>query len=245
MPMANVFEKIAFNLGIPVSGQTIMYIVIGVIVVILSALILIILRRRKFKKVTDINLTDINLTNAVEGSDKPAENSYEPIVKRIKQVKKKYRSILFFTSSGAESLPVTIPVNVAMGLAKNKKLCLLIDLDLKRDAVAKAFGIDANQSSLRAKAIQTEIENLWVWPSHYFSLTKHMNIAEIVEKAEERFDFILINAPALLRSPDYKQITLAARTAFICGNNASTDMKKLTELMKSLDCRIIGRIKIP
>jgi Mrp family chromosome partitioning ATPase len=237
--MVNIFEKTAFRLGIPVSGQTIMYSVIGVIVVILSALFLIILRRRKFKKATNISLTD-----AGQGGDKPAESSYEPIVKRIRQVKRKYRSILF-ASAEAESLPVTIPVNVAMRLAKSKKLCLLIDLDLKRDAVAKAFGLDANQSSLRAKAIQTEIENLWVWPSHYFSQTKHMNVIEIVEKAEDRFDFILINAPALLRSPDYKQITLAARTAFICGNNASTDMEKLTELMKSLDCTIIGRIQIP
>lgn len=239
MPMVDILEKIAFRLGIPVSGQTIMYVVIGVIVVILSALVLIILRRRKFKKVTNITLAD-----AGESGDKPAEGSYESIVKRIRQVKRKYKSILF-TSTEPESLPVTIPVNVAMGLAKSKKLCLLIDLDLKRDAVAKAFGLDADQSSLRAKAIQTEIENLWVWPGHYFSQSKHMNVAEIVEKAEDRFDFILINAPALLRSPDYKQIILAARAAFIYGNNASTDMKKLTELMKSLDCTIIGRIQNP
>jgi hypothetical protein len=236
--MVDILDRISLRLGIHVSGQTMMYVIVGVTVIILFALILIILRRRKFKKVINVSPKDSG-----EGGDKLAEGNYESIIKRI-QAKKKYRSILF-TSTEAEALPVTIPVNVAMGLAKNKKLCLLIDLDLKRDAVAKAFGLDADQSSLRAKAVQTEIENLWVWPGHYFSQSKQMNVTEIVEKAEDRFDFILINAPALVRGPDYKQIILAARAAFICGKNASPDMKKLTELMKSLDCTIIGRIQVP
>ena len=215
-----------------------MYFVAGVIAIILFVLILIILRRRKFKKVINVNLT-----NDKEGGDKRSEDNYEPIIKRIKRVKKKYKSILF-TSIEAGALPVTIPVNVAIGLAKNKKRCLLIDLDLKRDAIAKVFGLDAEQSGLRAKAVQTEIENLWVWPGHNFSQSKQMNVTEIVEKAEDKFDFILINAPSLVSSPDRKQIISAARAAFICAKNTS-EMKKLTELIKPLDCTIIGHIQIP
>lgn len=236
--MVDILKRILLKLGISQHQEIILYIAAGVIVFILFVLVLIILRRRKFKKVIKVSPAD-----GGEGNDKLAEGNYESIIKRI-QAKKKYRSILF-TSTEAEALPVTIPVNVAMGLAKSKKLCLLIDLDLKRDAVAKAFGLDAKQSSLRAKAVQTEIENLWVWPSHYFSQSKQMNVTEIVEKAEDRFDFILINAPALVRGPDYKQIILATRAAFICGKNTSPDMKKLTELMKSLDCTIIGHIQVP
>jgi hypothetical protein len=235
--MGNILKRILLKLGISQNQGVILCIVAGVIAIVVFVLILTILKRRKFKKVINVTLTDDK-----EGGDKPAEGSYEPIVKRIRQVKRKYRSILF-TSTEAEALPVTIPVNVAMGLAKSKKLCLLIDLDLKRDAVAKAFGLDAEQSSLRAKAVQTEIENLWVWPGHYFSQSKQMNVTEIVEKAEDRFDFILINAPALVRGPDYRQIILAARAAFICTKNAS-ETKKLTELMKPLDCTIIGHIQI-
>ena len=235
--MGNILKRILLKLGISQNQGVILCIVAGVIVIILFMLTLIILRRRKFKKVINVNLTD-----GGEGGDKPAEGSYEPIVKRIRQVKRKYRSILF-TSTEAEALPVTIPVNVAMRLAKSKKLCLLIDLDLKRDAVAKAFGLDAEQSSLRAKAVQTEIENLWVWPGHYFSQSRQMNVTGIVEKAEDSFDFILINAPSLVSSPDRKQIILAARAAFICTKNTS-EMKKLAELIKPLDCTIIGHIQI-
>ncbi|MFA5252006.1 MAG: hypothetical protein WC454_05410 [Phycisphaerae bacterium] len=235
--MIDTLKKILIRLGINTKGEAIMYLVAGVVVIILFVLVLKLLRRKRFKKAINVNLTAGD-----QGGDKPAEDSYEPIIKRIKQVKRKCRSILF-TSTETEALPVTIPVNVAIGLAKSKKLCLLIDLDLKRDAVAKAFGLDAEQSSLHAKAVQTEIENLWVWPSHYFSQSRHMNVAEIVEKAE-RFDFILINAPALTRSPDCRQIISAAQAAFIYAKNAS-ESDNLAKLIKSKDCTIIGRIQTP
>lgn len=241
--MIDILEKILFKLGIIVKRQTIMYSVTGAIIIILSMLILIILRRRKYKKVINVNLS----TDKEDG-DEQAEKTYTSIIKRIKRVKRKYKSILF-TSIEVGALPVTLPVNVAIGLAKEKKRCLLVDLDLRRDAVAKVFGLDAKQSGLRAKSVQTEIENLWVWPGHNFSLLKHMNIIEIVEKAldkrsPEKFDLILINAPSVVGSPDCKQIISSARAAFICTKDKS-ERKKLTELIKPLYCTIIGHIQIP
>jgi hypothetical protein len=245
--MADILDKILFELGISVSSQTaqtIVYAVAGVILVIFFALILIILRRRKYKKVINISLPDDK-----EGGDEQTEKIYKSIIQRIKRVKRKYKSILF-ASADVGTLPVTVPVNVAIGLAKEKKRCLLIDLDLRRDAVAKVFGLDAEHGGLRAKAVQTEIENLWVWPGHTFSKLKQMNVIEIVEKAldrksPEKFDFILINAPSIVSSPDRKQIISSARAAFICAKNGSSDMKKLTDLMKPLDCTIIGCLHLP
>jgi Mrp family chromosome partitioning ATPase len=241
--MGNILKRILLKLGISQNQGVILCVVAGVIAIVVFVLILIILRRRKFKKVINVNLTDDK-----EGGDEQSKDNYEPIIKRIKRVKKKYKSILF-TSIETGALPVTIPVNVAIGLAKNKKRCLLIDLDLRRDAVAKVFGLAAEQGGLRAKAVQTEIENLWVWPGHNFSQLKQMNVTEIVEKALDKksldkFDFVLINAPSLVSSPDRKQIISAARAAFICTKDTS-ETKKLTELIKPLDCTIIGRIQVP
>lgn len=241
--MVDILERISFKLGIPARGQTILYIIVGVIVFILIALVLIILKRRKYKKVVDVSLTVDK-----EGGSEKAEGTYKSIIKRIKRVKKKYKSILF-TSIEAEALPVTLPVNVAIGLAKEKSRCLLIDLDLRRDAVAKVFGFDAEQGGLRAKAVQTEIENLWVWPSHNFTKLRQMNIMGIVERAldrksQDRFDLILINAPSVVNSPDRKQIISAAEAAFICTKDKS-ERNKLVELIKPLYCTIIGHIQIP
>jgi hypothetical protein len=216
--------------------SVILCIVAGIIVIVVFALILIILRRRKFKKSVIINLSD-----GGEHSAEQLEESYKLITKRIKRAGRKYRSILF-ASVEPEALPVTIPTNTAISLAKSKKRCFLIDLDLGRDAVAKAFGLDAQENGLRPKAVQTEFENLWVLPGRHFTQSKQMNIKAIVEKALDRFDFTLINAPSLADSPDRRQIISTAQAAFICTKDAS-DISKLAELIEPSECVIIGYIQ--
>ena len=210
----------------------------GAIAIVVFVLVLILLKRRKSKKAISSNLT-----HGKDTLDIRSEEDYELITARIIRVRKKYKSILF-ASIGPASLPVTIPVNVAIGLAKNKKRCLLIDLDLRRDAIAKALDLDNNKEGLQPKVLRTEFENLWVWPGHNFTQLKQMNIMEIVQKASDRFDFILMNAPSLLSSPDRRQIISAAEAAFIC-TKSSSEAARLAELIKPSDCAVIGNIQIP
>lgn len=205
--------------------------------VVAFILILRILKKRRLKKCITVNL-DVSDTPPTQ---KTQEN-YDIIVRRIKQMPKKCKSVLF-ASSELTALPVTIPVNTAVGLAKGKKSCLLIDLDLDRDAVAKVFEINIAENDVRPKAIKTEFENLWVWPACYFARLKHMNVSEIVQKALEKFDTIVINAPALAASCDRRQIISAADAAFICTKGTS-DTAELARLMKELDCTVIGRVQI-
>ncbi len=207
---------------------------VGIVALIL---ILRILKKRRLKKVITVNLDD----SEAPLTQKTLED-YDIIVRRIKQAGKKCESILFASSESA-ALPVTVPVNTAVGLAKGKKSCLLIDLDLDRDAVARVFELDIEESDVRPRAIQTEFENLWVWPACYFARLKHMNVKEIVQKALGKFDTVLINAPALATSCDRRQIISAADAAFICAKGTS-DIAELSRLMEEMDCRVIGHIQI-
>ena len=217
--------------------QLIPCIAAGLIVIVVFAIILIVLRKRRFKKAVSINLSD-----GGERSAEQLEESYKLITRRIKRVGKKYKSILF-ASVESDALPITIPINTAIGLAKSKKRCFLIDLDLGRDAIANAFELDAEENSLRPKAIETKFENLWVLPGRHFTQSKQMNIKAIVEQALDRFDFILINAPSLVSSPDRRQIASAVQAAFICTKDSS-GAGKLDELIKMSDCMVIGHIQI-
>ena len=236
--MYNIFEKITLPKWETFKDPRLfLSVAAGVIAVVVIILILIVLRRRKSKKPININFTD-----SKEGLGKKQEESYELVIKQVKRVKKKYKSILF-ASVEPESLPITILINTAIGLAKNEKRCLLIDVDLKRNAIAEAFGLGSNENSLRPKAVRTEFENLWVWPGHNFVRLKQMNIKTIVQKASEKFDFILINAPSLVSSPDRRQIISAAQAAFICTKNGD-QLTKLIELIKPSDCIVIGHIQI-
>lgn len=237
--MHNILNKMGFlKLEVLQSKWFIFGIAAGAIVIVVLVLALILLKRRKSKKAISSNLT-----GAKDTFDIRSEEDYELITARIIRVGKKYKSILF-ASVGPASLPVTIPVNVAIGLAKNKKRCLLIDLDLRRDAIAKALDLDNNKKGLQPKVLRTEFENLWVWPGHHFIQLKQMNIQEIVQKASDRFDFILMNAPYLVSSPDRRQIISAAEAAFICAKSSS-EAARLAELIKPSDCVVIGNIQIP
>ena len=237
--MGNFLDKIVLpKLEIFQNQWAILWIAAGVTAIVVLALVLMILRKRKSKRLSSINFADDK-----NRLDKWSEGNYEFITKRILRTKKKYKSILF-ASVNPGSLPITIPVNVAIELAKNKKSCLLIDLDLRRDAIAKAFELDIDKNSLRLKEIRTKFENLWVWPGYNFAQSKQMNIKLIVEKASDRFDFILMNAPSLVSSPDRRQIISTAQAAFICAKNGS-EATKLAELIKPSECVVIGNIQIP
>ncbi len=226
------------GLGVFQNQWVILCIAGGVIAVVGVMLVLRQLKRRKSKEGIDINLADSR-----GPSEEWPQEGYEFVTRRIKEVEKKYRIILF-ASVERGALPVTIPVNVAMGLAKDGRRCLLIDTDLWRDAVARAFDIYAGTDDLHPKAVRTDFENLWVWPGHNFSRLKQMNIKSMVQRASERFDFILINAPLLVSHPDRRQILSAAQAVFICIRTAS-DAGKLAELIKPLDCVVIGRVRVP
>jgi len=184
-------------------------------------------------------------TEDKKSSEQQADENYEIITDRIKRVQKKYKSILFAAPNLA-SLPVTIPVNVAIQLAEQGKRCLLVDLDLRRDAIAKAFevGTEASENSLRVRAFQTGVKNLWVLPAHSFARLKQMNVKPIVTKALEKFDFVFINAPCLAASLDRKQIASAAQAAIIFSKSVA-EATSLAQLMKSSNCALIASIQTP
>jgi len=231
-----------YKFGLPSLGKMHAKLIIIVFVaatvgIVALILILRIVKKRKLKKAITVNLDD----SEAPLTQKTLED-YDIIVRRIKQAGKKCESILFASSESA-ALPVTVPVNTAVGLAKGKKSCLLIDLDLDRDAVARVFELNIEESDVRPRAIQTEFENLWVWPACYFARLKHMIVKEIVQKALGKFDTVVINAPALATSCDRRQIISAADVAFICTKGTS-DIAELSRLMEEMDCMVIGRIQI-
>lgn len=177
-------------------------------------------------------------------ADKPATQAgnYQAITEQISRLKKNCKSILLAAAS-SHALPVTIPANVAIGLANANKRCLVIDLDLKRNALAEAFGLDHQdeQNGLQPTALKTEFENLWIWPARHFTRLKQMNVGSLVRGAVDKFDFIIINAPSLSSSPDRRYIASSAQVAIIFSSNGSP-ANGLAELIANSGCAIINNI---
>ncbi len=180
----------------------------------------------------------------IVAQDEIAEGDYALITRRIIKTKGKYKSILF-AAAGVNCLPITIPVNIAIGLAKEGKTVLLIDLDLIRNAIAQAFDVPQadDPQQLRPKAHQTVFKGLVIWPARNFIQSRQMNVKPLAEAAVKKFDFTLINAPYLDGSPDRVQIAAAAKAAFVFTQNAE-QVQRLAELLEEADCKIIGNIQL-
>jgi Mrp family chromosome partitioning ATPase len=156
----------------------------------------------------------------------------------LKVLQKSNRPVLL-AGSGLADLPVTIPVNLAVSLAETGK-CLLIDLDSKRDALAKVFEVDSSkiQTDLKISPIPTEFENLAVWPARYFDLLKQMNLRSLLDAASKKYDHILLYAPYLTVLADRKQIAFCSKNAIIfCKDSERTE--RLRRLLKTCDCEIL------
>ena len=211
----------------------------GVVVVLVFVVLLWRLRTKKAgAKPRPAVKTDTNGREKITGAD------YQLITQRILQIDGKYKSVLF-AAAGLNCLPITIPVNTAIQLAEQNKRCLLIDLDLKRDAVAKAFDIadKMDPKDLRPRPYQTPFKDLLIWPGHNFTKTKQMNIKPLVEAAVEKFDLVLINAPYLDSSPDRGQIASAAQCSIIFTQD-TRQATRLAALIKASACKLIGNIQI-
>ena len=173
-----------------------------------------------------------------------SEKDYQPITERVLGLSKKLKSILF-AGSGHGSLPITIPVNVAIQLAEKGKHCLLIDLDLRRDALSQVFEISNEQMSqhLMPRAIKTHFSNLLIWPARHFIRTRMMNVIEVVGAAITKMDIVLINAPAFRTSPDRRHILAAAQACCIFSKN-DAESDEMLKLLKTSECVSIGNIRI-
>jgi hypothetical protein len=136
-------------------------------------------------------------------------------------------------------LPVTIPVNLAVSLAGTGK-CLLIDLDSKRDALAKVFEIDSSKidRDLKIAPVQTEFENLSIWPARYFNLLKQMNLRSLLDTANKKYNHILLYAPYLTVLADRKQIASCSKHAVIFCKD-SKKKTQLQDLLKVCNCKIL------
>jgi hypothetical protein len=174
----------------------------------------------------------------------PIAADYNLIVERLLKLPSTNKSIIFI-APGIESLPTTVPVNVAIQLAKNKRRCFLIDLDLKRNAIAKAFDIHPEPGAdiSQPTAQQTPFKQLYIWPAHNFTQIQKINIAPLVTAAIRKFDYVLVNAPYLITNQTWKQIIDTSQYCVLFSHDTE-QAQPILELIEQTECKIIANIQL-
>ena len=196
---------------------------------LLLGVLLFFLFKRKIKPVKSVKPTTQEKRNI----------NYDDILDTIKNQNGRLRTILFAANS-LKNLPVTIPVNVAIRLSKNHN-CLLIDLDTKRNSIARVFDLDFREPNVPSQitSFPTQFKRLYVWPARNFELLKQMNLRPLLESAVKKYDYILIYAPYLTTLPDRRQIaTCTGQALTFPGDNSS----RLMRLLEQCHCKVIREI---
>ncbi len=210
---------------------------------IIVAVIILIKRFLKIAANKSRLLADDNhiISDQVNGLNFDDENN-DLIFHRIARLNGKYKSILF-AGDGLKSLPITVAVNICIKLAAIQKKILLIDTDLQRNAAARVFDIPASKTNkIKPQAIQTEFENLWLWPADNFTNINQMNIRDVLAEQKRRFDMIIINSPCLAGSCDKTMIIGASDGCFAFLRKTSASQRLLEDIKKS-PCRLIANIE--
>lgn len=159
---------------------------------------------------------------------------------KIKSIKKSRRVVLL-AAERLSDLPVTVAVHLGLHLA-NSKRCLVIDLDIKRDSLATVFDIDSSSIDITLKLLplSTAVDNLSIWPARFFGLLRQMNLKDLIESAEIKFDTILLYAPYLPALVDRRQIASLCDQAIVFSSENKNS--NLYQLLENSKCKILHEV---
>jgi len=184
---------------------------------------------------------------------------YETIAELITSKSADEAKTILMAAESVQELPVTIPVNIAIRLAQKGQKCLLIDLDLERNAISKVFDVDSTDHSdnvqTKAMATSTCISNLWVWPASNFGKSDRdlnaTNIKDVIASIKSHYDRLIIYAPKIKLSADRDIIAACVQAAILFGKNAgpesefeSSAINDFYKLLISYGCAIFRPVEV-
>ncbi|UCC22885.1 MAG: FHIPEP family type III secretion protein [Planctomycetota bacterium] len=171
---------------------------------------------------------------------------------------------ILMAAESTEALPVTVPVNIAMRLARKGQRCLLVDFDLQRDAVASVFDIDygdANDSAKReilATGSPTCIKNLWVWSvSRIIKADEDsdnrnlINIKQALAGLKKQYDRVFVYAPAIGRLDDLQNVAACSKAAILFGGEpelsdaaGDSSLSDFYKLLTDCGCKVLQPVEV-
>jgi succinoglycan biosynthesis transport protein ExoP len=143
----------------------------------------------------------------------------------------------------------TVAVNLAIALAQHGTTCI-IDGDLRRPGVARAFGISCQQGlgdvligSLKLEEVLLPVEavpNLTILPSgpaapaHPGELVSSVSMSDLLRLLRKRFEFVLVDSPPILPYADGRALSPLVDGVILVGRAGFTNREALSRSMELL-----------
>lgn len=169
--------------------------------------------------------------------------AYEAIADLIESKSSDAASTTLMAADSVKNLGVTVPVNVAVRLAKRGKRCLLIDLDFERAAVLRVFDIDVGHDAAVNKVIPTSVNNLSVYSIPENNRTEKVNITEIIASFQNQYEYLIVYAPDIKFFGSAEQVSACITHAMFFGDgdeSNGSEVREFQSVLKSNKCKILN-----
>ncbi|WP_239015067.1 GumC family protein [Archangium violaceum] len=171
---------------------------------------------------------------------------------------KPFRSVVV-SSAGPSEGKSTVVINLGMVMAQTGTRVLLMDTDMRRPRLHKAFGIPddvgvsslvVGEGSLERAIKSTDVPNLFVLPCgpippNPAELLHSRAFSELLDELRERFDCILLDSPPL--GPVSDALVLSKQTDGIllvlkAGSTHRDHAKRAIRALRDVKARVIGAL---
>ena len=169
----------------------------------------------------------------------------------------KSHKVIQVTSPSPGDGKSTLIANLAVSIAQSGKTVLLVDADLRRPRQHKVIGEDSDrgfaallkgEAELPEVVLPTEVEGLFFIPcgerpSNPAELLTSPRLAEFIELAREKYDYVLIDTPPLLAVTDPAVVAPRVDTViltFRIRKNIKVTADRSREILTSVGANILG-----
>ena len=197
---------------------------------------------------TSHNKTIIGQENCLEENWQKSNGAYyyDSVASLIEKKTAELTKTILMVSENIEELPVTIPVNIAVRIAKKDLKCLLIDMDSARNAIAKVFDVDTISPAAKTQnaVVPSGINNLWLFMAN----NPNEGCCEIITRIKGQYDCVFIYAPNVdvVTSGCWEQIANCIDTTMFFGANSKSNDSSLGNLrgiLKNHNCETLKPTK--
>ncbi|MCK4998314.1 MAG: hypothetical protein KAS23_02225 [Anaerohalosphaera sp.] len=148
---------------------------------------------------------------------------------------------ILIASDNIASLPVTVPVNIAVELSNAGLKCLLVDLDLKREAVSNVFDVTGQSCGSERFITDSGVNGISIICAGMISKLTSDKVISLIGSCTEKYDRILVYAPDIMLNSKVDLISTSCKSAMLFGpqNNYNDNMTQLREALVERNCDFI------
>lgn len=161
---------------------------------------------------------------------------------------KTLKTIIVTSSAAAEGKSLTL-VNIALSMAQNAKKVIIIDADLRKPMQHKFFEmsnfaglsgiltgeIDFAEGLRETNTDNIEIISTGVIPPNPAELLSSLRMEELIKKAEEKADIVLIDTPPVIAVTDASVLANKVDGVILVTASHQTDKDILVKAKENLD----------